>query len=175
MLHADRLGSARNTAPILKPLHIATAYGYPTAQELTAVFQGQQSGHVYGRQGNPTTAALETKISLMEDAIGTVCFATGMAAICSSMMALLKKGDHVVSSRFLFGNTASWMNTLTQLGCESPWSTPPTPATCEQALRPQTRMVFVETIANPRTQVADLEGIGKLVRRAACSTSWTAP
>ena len=110
VLHADRLGAVEHGA-VLKPLHIATAYGYATAEELTAVFQGQQSGHVYGRQGNPTTAALETKISIMEDAVGTVCFATGMAAICSTMMALLKKGDHVVASRFLFGNTASWMNT----------------------------------------------------------------
>ncbi|MEO7392893.1 MAG: cystathionine gamma-synthase family protein [Ramlibacter sp.] len=161
ILHADRLGAVEHGA-ILKPLHIATAYGYETAEELTAVFQGQQSGHVYGRQGNPTTQALETKISLMEGAVGTVCFATGMAAICSAMMALLKKGDHVVTSRFLFGNTASWMNTLSQMGCEVDLVDATDAAAVERALRPQTRMVFVETIANPRTQVADLEGIGKL-------------
>ena len=116
ILHADRLASVEHGA-VIKPLHIATAYGYSTAEELTDVFRGERSGHVYGRQGNPTTQALETKISLMEDAVGTVCFATGMAAICSSMMALLRKGDHVVASRYLFGNTASWMNTLQQLGC----------------------------------------------------------
>ena len=161
ILHADRLGAVEHGA-ILKPLHIATAYGYATADELTAVFQGQQSGHVYGRQGNPTTQALEAKISLMEDAVGTVCFATGMAAICSMMMALLRKGDHVVASRFLFGNTASWMNTLTQMGCEVTLVDATASANVEEALRPETRMVFVETIANPRTQVADLEGIGKL-------------
>ncbi|MDB5873247.1 MAG: hypothetical protein JWQ07_2689 [Ramlibacter sp.] len=161
ILHADRLGPVEHGA-VLKPLHIATAYGYGTAEELTAVFQGQQSGHVYGRQGNPTTAALETKISLMEDAVGTVCFATGMAAICSTMMALLKQGDHVVASQYLFGNTASWMNTLTQLGCEVSLVDATDAANVRQALRPNTRMVFVETVANPRTQVADLAGIGKL-------------
>lgn len=161
ILHADRLGAVEHGA-ILKPLHIATAYGYETAEELTAVFQGQQSGHVYGRQGNPTTQALEAKISLMEGAVGTVAFATGMAAICSAMMALLKKGDHVVASRFLFGNTASWMNTLTQMGCEVDLVDATDAGAVEKALRPQTRIVFVETIANPRTQVADLEGIGKL-------------
>jgi O-acetylhomoserine (thiol)-lyase len=161
VLHADRLGSVEHGA-VLKPLHIATAYGYPTAEELTAVFQGRQSGHVYGRQGNPTSAALEVKVSLMEDAVGTVCFATGMAAICSAMMALLKKGDHVVASRFLFGNTASWMQTLSQLGCETTFVDATEAANVQQALRPQTRMVFVETIANPRTQVADLEGVGRL-------------
>jgi O-acetylhomoserine (thiol)-lyase len=161
ILHADRLAAVEHGA-LLKPLHIATAYGYATAEELTAVFQGQQSGHVYGRQGNPTTAALETKISLMEDAVGTVCFATGMAAICSTMMALLKKGDHVVASRFLFGNTASWMGTLSQIGCEVSLVDATEAGHVQRALRPQTRMVFVETVANPRTQVADLEGIGKL-------------
>jgi O-acetylhomoserine (thiol)-lyase len=161
ILHADRLGSVEHGA-VLKPMHIATAYGYGTAEELTAVFQGQSSGHIYGRQGNPTTSALEVKVSLMEDAVGTVCFATGMAAICSTMLALLKKGDHVVASRFLFGNTASWLNTLTQLGCEATLVDATQAVNVQQALRPETRMVFVETIANPRTQVADLDGIGKL-------------
>ena len=164
MLHADRLGGIEHGA-VLKPLHIATAYGYSTAEELTAVFQGQQSGHIYGRQGNPTTSALEARISLMEDAVGTVCFATGMAAICSTMMALLRKGDHVVASRFLFGNTASWMNTLTQLGCEVTLVDATEAAHVQAALRPETRMVFVETVANPRTQVADLEGIGQLCQQ----------
>ncbi len=161
ILHADRLGQVEHGA-VLKPVHIATAYGYPTAEELTAVFQGRQSGHVYGRQGNPTTQALEVKISLMEDAVGTVCFATGMAAISSAMTALLRQGDHIVASRFLFGNTASWLNTLSQLGCEATLVDATEAANVQQALRPQTRMVFVETIANPRTQVADLAGIGKL-------------
>jgi O-acetylhomoserine (thiol)-lyase len=161
ILHADRLGGAEHGAT-LKPLHVATGYGYATADELTAVFQGQQSGFVYGRQGNPTTAALEAKISLMEDAVGTVSFATGMAAICSTMLALLKKGDHVVASRFLFGNTASWLNTLSQLGCEVSLVDATEARHVAEALRPETRMVFVETIANPRTQVADLEAIGAL-------------
>ena len=161
ILHADRLGQVEHGA-VLKPMHIATAYGYPTAEELTAVFQGRQSGHVYGRQGNPTTQALEVKISAMEDATGTVCFATGMAAITSSMTALLRQGDHVVASRFLFGNTASWMNTLSQLGCETTLVDATEAVNVRQALRPETRMVFVETIANPRTQVADLAGIGQL-------------
>jgi O-acetylhomoserine (thiol)-lyase len=161
ILHADRLGGTEHGASI-KPMHIATGYGYATAEELAAVFQGDKSGYVYGRQGNPTTAALEAKISLMEDAVGTVSFATGMAAICSMMMALLKKGDHVVASRFLFGNTASWLNTLSQLGCEVSLVDATESRHVADALRPQTRMVFVETIANPRTQVADLEAIGKL-------------
>lgn len=161
ILHADRLGRAEHGAT-LKPLHISTGYAYDSAAQLAAVFQGRESGHVYGRQGNPTTQALEAKINLMEDAVGTVAFATGMAAVSSAMMALLKAGDHVVASQFLFGNTASWMNTLGQMGCEISLVDATDAASVEAALRPSTRIVFVETIANPRTQVADLAGIGQL-------------
>jgi O-acetylhomoserine (thiol)-lyase len=161
ILHADRAAGIEHGATH-KPLHVATGYGYERTADLVSVFQGEKSGYVYGRQGNPTTAALEAKITLMEDAVGTVSFATGMAAIISTMMALLKAGDHVVASRFLFGNTASWFNTLQQMGCEVNLVDATDARNVEQALRPNTRMVFVETVANPRTQVADLEGIGKL-------------
>ncbi|MES2785387.1 MAG: cystathionine gamma-synthase family protein [Pseudomonadota bacterium] len=163
ILHADRLAGVEHGA-VLKPLHIATAFGYATAAELTEVFQGTRSGHVYGRQGNPTSQALEAKITMMEDAIGTVSFATGMAAICSAMMALLRKGDHVIASRFLFGNTASWMNTLQQMGCEVTLVDATDASNVEAAITPATRIVFVETIANPRTQIADLDGIGRVCK-----------
>jgi O-acetylhomoserine (thiol)-lyase len=163
LLHADRLAGVEHGA-LHKPLHMATAYGYDSAEQLVEVFQGQRSGYVYGRQGNPTTGALEAKISLLEDAVGTVTFASGMGAICSTMMALLRQGDHVVASRFLFGNTASWLQTLEQLGCAVTLVDATDAANVEAALRPSTRMVFVETIANPRTQVADLAGIGRLCR-----------
>lgn len=161
ILHADRAAGPEHGATH-KPMHIATGYGYERTEDLVAVFQGDKSGYVYGRQGNPTTAALEAKVTLMEEAVGTVSFATGMAAIVSTMVALLKKGDHVVASRFLFGNTASWFNTLSQMGCEVTLVDATEASNVEAALRPETRMVFVETIANPRTQVADLAGIGKV-------------
>ncbi|MBI2770836.1 MAG: cystathionine gamma-synthase family protein [Burkholderiales bacterium] len=161
LLHADRQSPIEHGA-VHKPLHIATAYGYSQAEELVAVFQGRQSGHVYGRQGNPTTTALEAKVSLLEDAVGTISFASGMGALCSTMLALLKKGDHVIASRYLFGNTASWMQTLEQIGCEVTLVDATEAAHVAAAVTPATRMVLVETIANPRTQVADLQGIGKV-------------
>jgi O-acetylhomoserine (thiol)-lyase len=163
ILHADRLGGIEHGATH-KPLHVATGYGYAKTEDLVAVFQGERSGYVYGRQGNPTTAALEAKITLMEEAAGTVSFATGMGAICATMIALLRAGDHVVASRFLFGNTASWFGTLQQLGCGVTLVDATDAAAVEQAITPATRMVFVETIANPRTQVADLARIGQLCR-----------
>ena len=161
VLHADRAAPIEHGA-VHKPMHAAVAYGYSAARDLAAVFQGEKPGHVYGRQGNPTTSALEAKISLMEQAAGTVCFATGMAAIGSMMLALLRKGDHLVSSQYLFGNTNSLLQTLAGIGVEVTLADATDAACIEAALRPETRMVFVETIANPATQVADLATIGEL-------------
>lgn len=161
LLHADRLGGVEHGATH-KPIHVASAFGYDKAADLVAVFQGERSGHVYARQGNPTTAALEQKITMLEAGCGTVCFATGMAAIAAVMFSLLKQGDHIVASSFLFGNTASLMQTLEAIGCSVTLVDATDAAAVERAVLPATRIVFVETIANPRTQVADLAAIGAL-------------
>jgi len=161
LLHADRLAGVEHGAAH-KPMHTAVAFSYATAQELAAVFQGEKAGYVYARQGNPTGAALETKLNLLEDARASAVFGTGMAAIGAILVSLLRKGDHLVSSQFLFGNTSSMLMTLEGLGVEVSYVDATDAAAVAAALRPNTRMVFVETIANPRTQVADLAGIGAL-------------
>lgn len=161
ILHADRESAVEHGA-LHKPLHLSVAYGYRDARELAAVFQGRSQGYVYGRQGNPTSAALEEKVNRMEDGVATVCFATGMAAIGAILLALLREDDHVVSSAFLFGNTNSMFNTLATHGDRVSFVDATSVAAVEAALTPQTRLVFVETIANPRTQIADLARIGEL-------------
>ena len=161
ILHADREAAVEHGA-LHKPLHLSVAYGYRDARELAAVFQGRAQGYVYGRQGNPTTAALEEKINRMEDGVATVCFGTGMAAIGAILLALLREDDHVVSSAFLFGNTNSMFNTLATHGDRVSFVDATSVDAVEAALTPKTRIVFVETIANPRTQIADLARIGDL-------------
>jgi O-acetylhomoserine (thiol)-lyase len=161
VLHSDRGGSVEHGG-LHKPLHLSVAYGYRDARELAAVFQGRAQGYVYGRQGNPTAAALEAKVTRMEDGVATVTFATGMAAIGATMLALLRGGDHLVASRFLFGNTVSQFNTLASLGIDVSYVDATDVAAVERALTAATKIVFVETIANPRTQVADLARIGAL-------------
>ncbi|MDH4152078.1 MAG: PLP-dependent transferase, partial [Betaproteobacteria bacterium] len=117
ILHSDLEAPIEHNS-VLKPMHTAVAFGYPDARDLAKVFKGEQPGYAYGRQGNPTTAALESKISKMEDGVATVCFTTGMAAIAGTFVALLRGGDHVVSSSFLFGNTNSLFGTMSQFGCD---------------------------------------------------------
>jgi O-acetylhomoserine (thiol)-lyase len=161
ILHSDRAAPIEHGA-LHKPLHVSVAYGYRDARDLAAVFQGRQPGHVYGRQGNPTSAALEAKVTAMEEGVATVCFATGMAAIGAALLALLRAGDHVVASHYLFGNTNSLFQTLEAHGTPVSFVDATDAAAVERAVRPETRVVFVETIANPRTQVADLARIGAL-------------
>ncbi|MEE4297858.1 MAG: cystathionine gamma-synthase family protein [Pseudomonadales bacterium] len=163
ILHGDRQFGVEHGS-LHKPIHTSVAYGYEDARELAAVFQGRQAGYSYGRQSNPTVEALQEKITAMEGGVGSVAFATGMGAIGSMLLALMKEGDHMVSSAFLFGNTNSLFTTYGGLGLAVDFVDATDVAQVEAALRDETRLVFVETIANPRTQIADLEGIGDLCR-----------
>ncbi len=161
LLHSDRNFGVEHGA-LHKPVHPSVAYGYKDSRDLAAAFQGTKPGYTYGRSGNPTTAALEAKITALEQGIGSICFATGMAAIGHTLQALLRAGDHMVASRFLFGNTASLFDTIAQHGVALDYVDATDVAKVEAALKPETRIVFLETVANPRTQVADLAAIGKL-------------
>jgi len=163
ILHNDRHKPIEHGS-LHKPIHTSVAFGYTDARQLASVFQGKEPGFRYGRQGNPTVSALEDKVSKMEDGIATLCFGTGMAAIGALFQALLKAGDAIVSSSFLFGNTNSLWQTVAGQGVDVAFVDATDVAQVEAALTPSTRMVFVETIANPRTQVADLARIGELCR-----------
>jgi O-acetylhomoserine (thiol)-lyase len=160
-LHADRKDKPEHGV-LHKAIHPSVAFGYDDARELAAIFQGKKSGYAYGRQSNPTVEALARKVTQMEQGIATVCFGTGMAAIGSSLIALLRQGDHVVSSSFLFGNTNSLFATLQNFGIGVTFVDATDATQVAAAIKPNTRLVFVETIANPVTQVSDLAGIGKL-------------
>lgn len=163
ILHNDRHKPIEHGS-LHKPIHTSVAFGYTDARQLASVFQGKEPGFRYGRQGNPTVSALEDKVSKMEDGVATLCFGTGMAAIGALFQALLKAGDAIVSSSFLFGNTNSLWQTVAGQGVDVAFVDATDVAQVEAALTPNTRMVFVETIANPRTQVADLARIGELCR-----------
>jgi O-acetylhomoserine (thiol)-lyase len=164
LLHADRRQGAEHGV-LHKPIHPSVAFGYADARDLAAAFQGTKPGYTYGRSGNPTSAALEAKISLLEQGTGSICFATGMAAIGHTLGSLLRAGDHVVASRFLFGNTTSLFSTLALQGIAFTEVDVTEVANVKAALRAETRMVFLETVANPRTQVADLGAIGALCQQ----------
>ena len=164
IVHSDRQDGIEHGA-VHKPIHDSVAFGFDDAHELAAVFQGAQSGYTYGRQVNPTVTALENKITAMEQGLATVCFGTGMAAIGTTLFALLRSGDHLVSSAFLFGNTTSLFNSFDKQGFDVSFVDATDVDNVAAAINEKTKMVFVETIANPRTQIADLQAIGELCRQ----------
>ena len=160
ILHNDRHLSVEHGA-VHKPIHTSTQYAYSDARELAAVFQGK-SGYTYARQGTPTTDVLEKKVSAMEGGGSSLTFATGMGALSALFTTLLRAGDHLISSQFVFGNTNSLFGTLEHLGIEISLVDSTDVSAVAAAIKPNTRMVFTETIANHGTQIADLEGLGRL-------------
>jgi O-acetylhomoserine (thiol)-lyase len=161
LLHSDRLSQPEHGA-MHKPVHTSVAYGYNDVQDLVDVFQNKTKGYAYSRQGNPTVTALEHKVTQMEKGMSTIAFSTGMAAISATIMALIRKTDHIVASSYLFGNSRSIFQTFMELGLDFTFVDTTSVDNVRAALKDNTKMVFLETIANPATQIADLAKIGDL-------------
>lgn len=164
LLHSDRRFGVEHGG-LHKPIHTSVQYGFDRVEDLIGVFQGSLKGaYNYARQGTPSTAALESMLTRMEGGLGSIAFSTGMAAIAAVFLTLLRSGDHLIASRHVFGNTNSVFGTLGDFGVAVDKVDAGSVENIAAALRPNTRMVFVETIANPGTQVPDLAAIGDFCR-----------
>lgn len=158
IVHSDhKLGL--EAGAVHAPIHNSVPYGFEDVQGLIDIFQGQP-GHAYARSSTPTLDALCKKIQKMDNGVATAVFSSGMSAIVATFLTLLKSGDHVICSRFLFGNTTSLLTTLQNYGIAVTLVDATEVHDVEIALTSQTKMVFVETIANPVTQVSALAEIG---------------
>src|SRR6187402_3457748 len=143
LLHSDRLKKPEHGA-LHKPIHTSVTYGYDDVQDLVNVFQNKTSGFAYSRQGNPTVAALEHKITQMENGFASVAFSTGMAAISATIIALIKKSDHIIASSYLFGNTRSVFQSFIEMGLDISFVDATSVQNIQSALKENTKMVFVE-------------------------------
>jgi len=161
-VHADRLINRPQHGAVHEPITKSVLFDFDNAQDLIDVFQGKKMGHVYSRSSTGSANALQNMLNDLEDGAGAVCFSTGMAAISSALLALLKQGDHLIVSQFLFGNTSSFFSTLSRFGIELTYVDVTDAKQVERACKENTRGVFCETIANPVTQVADITGIAAL-------------
>lgn len=161
LVHNDN----KTNTPEYGGVHTSTSqsvlFNYDDAQDLVDVFQGKKAGHVYSRSSSGSVNALQDMLNQIDGGVGALCFATGMAAISSTMFALLRAGDHIVVSQFLFGNTLSFMNTLINFGVEISFVDVTDIRNVIVHCQSNTKMVYCESIANPVTQVSDLEAIGK--------------
>ena len=162
LVHADRLLNSPQSGAVHQSTNNSVLFEYKDAQALVDVFQGKTAGHVYARSSSGSNTALQNILNHLEGGVGAITFATGMAAIAATLLSLFKAGDHLIMSRFLFGNTRSFIETLQNMGIEISFVDVTDVFQVESAFRGNTKAVFLETIANPVTQVADLRAIGQL-------------
>ena len=156
-----------NTGATAVPIHQTVSYAYKTAQQLADVFGGSAPGYLYTRISNPTTTALELRLTELENGIGCIATASGMAAIASVAIALLNSGDEVVASTGIFGGTVSlFENTLSRFGIKTRLVDAADPDRFEKALTDRTSLIFLETIGNPRMDVPDMPAVAEIARRA---------
>ena len=149
------------------PIYQTVSYAYRSAQELAEVFAGDAPGYIYTRIANPTTTALEAKLAELEDGIGCIATSSGMAAISSVVMALVEAGSRIIASTGIFGGTVSlFESTLAPFGVETKFVNAGDTEQFAQAVDDKTRLIFVETIANPRMDVPDIPAIAEVARKA---------
>ena len=161
---AVRAGQARSQFnEHSEAMFLTSSYVFDSAAQAAARFSGEEEGNVYSRFTNPTVAAFQDRLAVMEGAEACVATASGMSAILSLVMALCSAGDHVVASAGLFGATQQMLGTIMpRFGVQASFVSPSSVAAWEAAIRPETKLFFLETPSNPLTEIADIAALAAL-------------
>jgi cystathionine gamma-synthase/methionine-gamma-lyase len=167
-IHAGRTVELGNATPTVPPIHIATAFTYPTTSELDEVFEDNTKGYVYSRYGNPTVRALEEALAAIEGTDDSVAFGTGMAAIHGVITTLVRPGQRIIASRDVYGATYALLRSiLAETGIDTTFvdmRDTETVAALANELRPA--LIFAETLSNPLIRVVDVERIATIAHAA---------
>ena len=148
------------------PLHRTTAYMFKDAAHATRLFALEEEGNIYTRLGNPTQAVLEERMALLEGGTGAVAFASGTAAIFSTVINIARQGDEIVAAANLYGGTYTMFDAiLPQMGIATRFVNCNDFTAMEAAITPATRMLYVEAIGNPGLDVADIEATARLAQK----------
>ena len=141
-------------------LYLTSSFVFKSAAQAAKRFSGEEPGNVYARFSNPTVTMFEQRLAALEGAENCVATASGMAAIMAAVLAHLKNGDHIVASNGLFGATVQlFSNILSRTGISTTFVPQTDPAAWEAAIRPETKMFFLETPSNPLTEIADIRAL----------------
>lgn len=152
-----------------EPIFPTSSYVFPSAAEAAARFSGESQGNIYSRFTNPTVRTFEQRLASLEGGDSCVATSSGMSAILSTCIALLKAGDHIVSSRSIFGTTVVLFNKYLQpFGVDTTFVDLTDIAAWKAAIRPETKILFLETPSNPLTEVADLNALSNLAHENDC-------
>ena len=152
-----------------EPIFPTSSYVFASASEAAARFSGDKPGNIYSRFTNPTVRTFEERLATLEGGEKCVATASGMAAILSTCLALLKSGDHIVASRNVFGPTVLLFNNyLGRFGVETSYVSLTDYAAWEKAIKPNTRLLYLETPSNPLTEIADIARLAKIAHAKGC-------
>ena len=145
------------------PIYQTTSYVFESVSDGSSLFNVEQGGHIYSRITNPTVAVLEQRIAALEGGTGAICTSSGMSALFTTFITLCSAGDHIVSSAQIYGSTATLLkHTIKRLGIECSFVPINDEAALKDAIQPNTKMVFCESIGNPGLEIADLPSIAKI-------------
>lgn len=147
------------------PIYQTTSYVFNDSDHAAGLFNLSQPGYIYTRLNNPTNDVLEQRLAAIEGGIGAVVTASGTAAINTTLLTLLKQGDHIVASSSLYGGTYNLLSvTLPRFGITTTFVDPDEPENFQKAITESTRAIFVESLGNPKLDVLDLEGISAIAK-----------
>ena len=165
---AIRTGSVRS--PFMEhseAMFLTSSFVFDSAAQAAARFSGAEPGPIYARFTNPTVSMFEARLAALEGAERCVATASGMAAILATVMGLMRAGEHVVASRSIFGSTVQlFSNILGRFGVETTYVSPTDPEQWRAAVRPNTRLFFLESPSNPLTEVSDIRALATIARAA---------
>jgi O-succinylhomoserine sulfhydrylase len=148
-------------------LYLTSSFVFQSAAQAAARFSGAEPGNIYSRFTNPTVTAFEERLAALEGAEACVATSSGMSAILSCVMGLLSAGDHIVASRSLFGSTVNLFNNiLSRFNIETTFVSATDVAAWEAAVKPGTKLLFVETPSNPLTEISDITALASVARKA---------
>lgn len=148
------------------PIYQTTSYTFDDTQDAAEKFSLAKSGNIYTRITNPTTAVLEERLNELEGGIGAVAVASGSAAITYAIQNIASAGDHIVSASTLYGGTFNlFAHTLPEFGITTTFVDPEKLTNFEEAIKENTKAIFIETIGNPLTNVADIEAIAEIAHK----------
>lgn len=152
----------RATGATTAPLYQTTAFARETAEDMANIFVGRKPGFVYTRVGNPTLSSLEQRVAALEGGLGAMSFASGMAAVSMSILNILGAGDELVASGSLFGGTSSLFRELASYGVVVRYAENNQPEAFAACLTERTKLIYTETIGNPKLDVADIGAISEV-------------
>ena len=142
------------------PIYQTTSYVFPDVDHAAALFNLERAGHIYSRISNPTVAVFEERMAALEGGVGAIATASGQAALHLGIVTLMGQGGHIVSSASIYGGSHNlFTHTLPRFGITTTFVNPRDPAAFKAAIKPETRLLFGETIGNPGLEVMDLEAI----------------